>query len=488
MNAALPVLLVMFGLGATAPVPKLRRDAPMTARFPDMSLQEILERLGGAAGVKMIFDPSFRDKNVTWAADEETFDATLRKMFLVHGKAGREIQPDVIVVYEDQPPARRKYDAFAPSGPVAAVRRRVPIRLAFADTSLQKVIEALAREADLTVIFDESFRDQNVNIRFDGETFEAALDQLALPYNFFFQELDTRSIVVAAEQPTARRKYAFHDIPALVEPASLGCGEARPAEKQARASSVRFADGLELHFVTGFVTDDKGFASYPFYRRTETVTLAGGLQAVDRIVGDMVTDRTRVRSYVGYRLQLQRSKGNRSFRVEVQPLPEASWKRMCASCPPQAQAKIERYPEPFDLGSGGSFTLDLMTARWNGRAVVDQIDVLSSPMAPAGDKPARRFKVEWTMAREVDHLRAGVCIRDLESGRAIGGFPGLPIVSWSDSLSVAEQGRTRDGKPLTIVARVSPAEDRRTVAYAVELWEAGELTHMEETRLPLVLF
>jgi hypothetical protein len=195
---------------------------------------------------------------------------------------------------------------------------------------------------------------------------------------------------------------------------------------------------------------------------------------------------TKVRGYVGYRLELA-SRDGKSFRAELKPLPEASWKRMCAACAAESQARIGRYPAPFDIGVGGSFTVELMTHA-NGQKVVDLIKFLQ----PATERPepsrVRRFKVEWRMAREVGHLKAGLCIRDLDSDAVLGGISSVPVFPWSDAVVVSEEGRTKDGKPLSVVARIAPADDRRTVVYGVELWEAGELVHAEETRLPLVIF
>jgi hypothetical protein len=488
---ATSVLLLFFGLGAAAPpTPKLRRSEPITADFPDASLQLVFEKLGDAAGVKVLFDESFRDKQVTWRTEQETFDAALQKLFLVHKKAGREIQPNVIVVYEDQPQRHRKYEQWSPSGPVAAVRNREPIRLAFTEeTRLQKVVEAIGQHARVNVIFDEGFRDRNVKARFDGETFEAALDQLLLPYNMFHQALDATSIVVAMEQPQVRRRYSLHDEAVIVEPV-LGCGEAASGARSVDyGSEARFGDGLELDFLTGFAGEGGAFTPFPIYRRTETVTLSGDRQVVDRVVADThaAPRHVRPRGYVGYRLELQRRGEGRSVRVEIKPLPDASWKRMCRTCTPEGQAKIDRYPAPFELGHGGSFSIDLMTESGSGKRVVDQVKV-SLPPASAPEKPSRRFKVEWSMAREVDHLKAGVCIRDLATGEPLGGISGTHVMPWSDTVVVSEEGRTKDGKPMSVVARIAPADDRRTVVYGVEIWEAGELTHAEETRLPLVLF
>ena len=67
---------------------------------------------------------------------------------------------------------------------------------------------------------------------------------------------------------------------------------------------------------------------------------------------------------------------------------------------------------------------------------------------------------------------------------------GLPsrVRPTSDSLVLAQEGRTRDGKPTSVVVRMALGEDRRSVVYAVELWEAAEMVHAEETRLPLMPF
>ena len=54
---------------ARVPVPVLspRSPVPITLKFPDQSLQKILESLGKLAGVNVVFDADYRDKRmVRW--------------------------------------------------------------------------------------------------------------------------------------------------------------------------------------------------------------------------------------------------------------------------------------------------------------------------------------------------------------------------------------------------------------------------------------
>ena len=491
MRAALTILLLVAPVGVVAqtlepeirlasaeavapPTPDPRRAAPLNATFTETGLEKILTELGERAGVKVLFDADFRDQKLSIAFQDEPFDVALRQLTLPNRLFTKALDARTIVIVPESPAKHRQYDAWTASGPMPAVRNRAPINLSFTGASLQKVFEALGQAAGIKVLFDSDLRDRRVDARFDGETFEAALDQLVLVHRLFFKLIDASTIVISPDSPAKRRQYEESQPPAS---GPLGCGDdPTPGAAGGTGSGVRFADGLWI----GFATRLSGAARpAPVRSLFQPEAEPPGRWIVDRIVGDQEG-----RRYVGYRLELQAPTGGPPFRVAVKPLPETSWRRLCRSCPAANQgAKIARYPEPFELGDGGSFALEVMENAGTGEKITDQVTVLKASPGRERTPPARRFKVELTLARDASGVAGGICIRDLESGEVVGGVPRFVLSPLSRQLAFSQDASRRDGKPLSVNVRLALESDGRTASYAVDVWEARELVHSEETRL-----
>ena len=63
-------------------------------------------------------------------------------------------------------------------------------------TSLRTVLEALAKLAGVSVLFDESFRDKEVAVELDGVSFREALDILMQTNGLFYKAVGASSVMV----------------------------------------------------------------------------------------------------------------------------------------------------------------------------------------------------------------------------------------------------------------------------------------------------
>ena len=71
------------------------------------------------------------------------------------------------------------------------------IRLHFPEeTSLRTVLEALAKLAGVSILFDESFRDKEVAVELDGVSFREALDILMQTNGLFYKAVGSSSVMV----------------------------------------------------------------------------------------------------------------------------------------------------------------------------------------------------------------------------------------------------------------------------------------------------
>jgi general secretion pathway protein D len=91
--------------------------------------------------------------------------------------------------------------------PVLSPRSPVPITVKFQGASLQKVFETLSKLSGVNILFDEGFRDKNVDFAVTGITFEEALDQLTFTNRYFYKVLDQNTIIIVPESLQKHRDY-----------------------------------------------------------------------------------------------------------------------------------------------------------------------------------------------------------------------------------------------------------------------------------------
>jgi general secretion pathway protein D len=126
----------------------------------------------------------------------------------------RKLTREKIERLEDERRQRTKFEemkrrADASRAPVTTLSPRspIPISLHMPDASLQKVFDTLAQLAGVNILFDELFRDKQVNVKLVDVTFQEALDQLTFVNGFFYKVLDANTIIIAPENPQKRRRY-----------------------------------------------------------------------------------------------------------------------------------------------------------------------------------------------------------------------------------------------------------------------------------------
>ena len=84
---------------------------------------------------------------------------------------------------------------------------RLPESLMFRDASSRDVFTAMARFANVNVIFDPTFRDQPVTIDLRNAAFEDALGSVARATRNFYKVTTQRTITVIPDTPAKRREY-----------------------------------------------------------------------------------------------------------------------------------------------------------------------------------------------------------------------------------------------------------------------------------------
>lgn len=83
----------------------------------------------------------------------------------------------------------------------------LPASLVFRDASARDVLTALARFADLNVIFDPAYRDQLITIELRDTSFEDALKSVTSSTRSFYRITAPRTITVVPDTPAKRREY-----------------------------------------------------------------------------------------------------------------------------------------------------------------------------------------------------------------------------------------------------------------------------------------
>jgi general secretion pathway protein D len=96
----------------SVPVLSPRSLAPIALNYRDQSLQRLLETLGKLAGVNVLFDEGFRDKNVTVSLSGVTFHEALDQITMVNRLFYKVLDQNTIIVVAESQAKRRAYDAM----------------------------------------------------------------------------------------------------------------------------------------------------------------------------------------------------------------------------------------------------------------------------------------------------------------------------------------------------------------------------------------
>ncbi|MFZ4987123.1 MAG: FecR domain-containing protein, partial [Blastocatellia bacterium] len=86
-------------------------------------------------------------------------------------------------------------------------RPRDPTDVSFKDTKLKTVVSHLGRQLNLNVVFDETVKDSPVTIDLKEVTLAKALDIILKIYKYSFEQVDNRTILVYADNPTNRPRF-----------------------------------------------------------------------------------------------------------------------------------------------------------------------------------------------------------------------------------------------------------------------------------------
>ncbi|MEY3284595.1 MAG: hypothetical protein RIR86_2608 [Acidobacteriota bacterium] len=86
-------------------------------------------------------------------------------------------------------------------------RPRIPANIAFKDTKFKSVVSNLGRQLNLNVVFDESVKDSPVSIELNDVTLAKSLDIILKIYKYSFEQVDNRTILVYADNPTNRPRF-----------------------------------------------------------------------------------------------------------------------------------------------------------------------------------------------------------------------------------------------------------------------------------------
>ena len=92
--------------------------------------------------------------------------------------------------------------------------RSTPITAAYTNESLAEALAAIGEMAGIKILFDADFRDRTLTIRFDGETFRPAMDQLLLPRRLFAAVIEGDAVVISPDSQELRQRYEQGEPPA----------------------------------------------------------------------------------------------------------------------------------------------------------------------------------------------------------------------------------------------------------------------------------
>jgi general secretion pathway protein D len=106
-----------------------------------------------------------------------------------------------------QAPSVEEAKPFKLKPPVKLKIARDNIELKFTDASVRSIFQALGKHAEISIIYDELFKDMNLTIEIRGREFEDAVAYLCLASKNFYRIIDEKTIVIVPDQPVKRIQY-----------------------------------------------------------------------------------------------------------------------------------------------------------------------------------------------------------------------------------------------------------------------------------------
>jgi general secretion pathway protein D len=106
-----------------------------------------------------------------------------------------------------QPTPKEQPKPFKLEAPVKLKVARDNIELKFTDASLKSIFQALGKHAQVSIIYDELFKDMNLTIDISGKEFEPAVAYLCLASKNFYRVIDEKTIIIVPDQPVKRIQY-----------------------------------------------------------------------------------------------------------------------------------------------------------------------------------------------------------------------------------------------------------------------------------------
>ena len=86
------------------------------------------------------------------------------------------------------------------------------IELKFTEASLRSIFQALGKHGEVSIIFDELFKDMPMTIDIAGKQFEEAVGYLCLASKNFYRVIDEKTLIIVPDQPVKRIQYEQHAI------------------------------------------------------------------------------------------------------------------------------------------------------------------------------------------------------------------------------------------------------------------------------------
>ena len=99
-------------------------------------------------------------------------------------------------------------DDVSPPQQQRARSKDIASTITYNNTPLKNVIQNIAKQLNLNVIFDETFRDEpKYNLELQNTTLSRALDFIFIQKKLTFEQLDRRTILIYFDNPTNRQRF-----------------------------------------------------------------------------------------------------------------------------------------------------------------------------------------------------------------------------------------------------------------------------------------
>lgn len=182
--------------------------------FKDASMSNVLTTLGKQMDVEIVIDDSVKNSKMSLELEDVTIDAALQAILAQKHLRGRLLDDKKAIIFSDDEVNRQRFGQFK-AWPEAVPASQdqgklvddIRQNVAFKDASVKAALATMGKQLKLNVVFDDSVRENRINIELSDVTLKAAMKIIFVQQHLKACLIEDKTILIFPDNETIRRTY-----------------------------------------------------------------------------------------------------------------------------------------------------------------------------------------------------------------------------------------------------------------------------------------